>query len=280
MLKKTILSIAGVAALFASQIATAGWDRLDSGDVEVSIIGEHGRSLPEYPVKRTQRTYRAYLEARQGTEYGVRIRNRSNQRIGVVVAVDGRNIISGKHSKLRSNERMYILQPYQTAVYDGWRTGKNRINRFYFTDSQDSYSGRWGDYSAMGVIAVAAFAERRPQYQQEYSYRDNHESRRSNPGTGTRSNNSTFKQKSAPAAAEPGTGYGDGKYSPSRRVKFKAKNKAFARYFVKYEWRKTLCELGVINCRNDYQSRRPNRMWDDSDFAPPPPGGYRAQQLD
>ena len=47
----------------------------------------------------------------------------------------------------------------------------------------------------------------------------------------------------------------------------------FGRYFIKYEWRQTLCELGIVRCRPDRYSRRPNRMWDDDNrYAPYPPG--------
>jgi len=131
------------------------------GDVEIEVIGDRGRSLSEYPLESEDRPgiYKAYLEAKRGQNYSIQIRNRTNQRVGVVVAVDGRNIISGARSELRSDERMYVLGPYQKETYEGWRTGKNRVNRFYFTDAGDSYSGAWGDYSAMGVIAVAAFRE-------------------------------------------------------------------------------------------------------------------------
>ena len=119
-------------------------------------------------------SYKAYLEAAKGLNYSGQIRNRSNERIGVVFAVDVRNVISGDRSNLSPNERMYVLGPYQQESYEGWRTGKNRVNRFYFTDEGDSYAGAWDDYSAMGVIAVAAFRENAPvqRWSQEMCIRD------------------------------------------------------------------------------------------------------------
>jgi len=39
----------------------------------------------------------------------IEVKNRLNRRVGLVIAVDGRNIISGTKSWLRNNERMYIL---------------------------------------------------------------------------------------------------------------------------------------------------------------------------
>ncbi len=56
----------------------------------------------------------------------------ATRRVGVVVAVDGRNIISGKQSWLRNDERMYILEPYGVGEFKGWRTSLDSINRRYF----------------------------------------------------------------------------------------------------------------------------------------------------
>ena len=124
----------------AADSDTGGAQRFDSGKVEVEVVNDRGRPYPQYPPRR------AGIERVQGVcgggadqKYSVQIRNRSNQRIGVVIAVDGRNIISGDRSNLRPDERMYVLGPYQQETYEGWRTGKNRVNRFYFTDAGDSY---------------------------------------------------------------------------------------------------------------------------------------------
>ncbi|MFO1350568.1 MAG: hypothetical protein U1F68_07795 [Gammaproteobacteria bacterium] len=231
-------------------------ERLDTGDIAVEVVTDYGRNYPQYPVERDRRVYRAYLEARENDEYGVRIYNRSRYRIGVVVAVDGRNIISGERSELQPSERMYILGPHESALYNGWRTGKNQVNRFYFTEAGDSYSAAWGDYSAMGVIAVAAFKERVPVYEPRP---DQDLSRRSD-------------KRAAPGArAEPGTGFGEEEYSPSRQVEFLAEDRAFARYFLKYEWREGLCEKNVIRCHREHEREPDNRFWNDDRYAPPPP---------
>ena len=61
--------------------------------------------------------------------------------------------------RLRADERMYVLPPHESATYEGWRTERDTVNRFYFTEPGDSYAAAFGDRSAMGVIAVAAFRE-------------------------------------------------------------------------------------------------------------------------
>ena len=55
---------------------------------------------------------KVYAEAARGDQYTILVRNRLARRVGVVLAVDGRNIISGQKSWLKNNERMYILEPY------------------------------------------------------------------------------------------------------------------------------------------------------------------------
>ncbi len=221
--------------------------------VKIEVLNDNGRSLRQYPVRRQGRggAYRAYLEAKRGKNYAIRVSNNSAHRIGVVIAVDGRNIISGKRSQLRPDERMYVLRPDESAVYEGWRVARNRVNRFYFTDSADSYAEAFQDRSAMGVIAVATFREKRYEARPEYELR--HGMRRGQ------------------AKSQPGTGFGESEWSPSVQVEFEPEHRPVSRHFLKYEWRKTLCRKGVIDCRD---SQPKNRFWPDDEggYAPYPPG--------
>jgi len=247
--------------------------------IDIDIVNDYGRQFKQYPVdSHKYNVERAYLEAKDGKAYGIRIRNKSNQRIGLVIAVDGRNIISGGKSKLKAKERMYILNPYQRATYKGWRSNKNRVNEFYFTDVPDSYADRtFGDTSAMGVIAVAVFKEKygrwqRDDYYNDYSYKGGRKPNKSKP----KERNSAAPQSKGnyDAYDEPGTGYGDDRYSPTRRVNFEAERKASVKHFIKYEWKATLCEMGISNCRKKYNKRDRNRFWPnqrDGRYAPPPP---------
>ena len=269
-----------VAALLLS--STAVWAQRAGDDVEISVTGDGGRSLREYPVRSSgSGVYKAYLEARRGQNYSVTVRNRTNERIGVVIAVDGRNIISGDRSNLRANERMYVLQPRQRESYSGWRTGKNRVNRFYFTDAGDSYASAWGDESAMGVIAVAAFREARQEesVQQPWTRQGPGHSDQRGLRRGPMASESPAPRSAQ--SAEPGTGYGEKDWSPSRRVEFDPEQRAFQQVFLKYAWRETLCRQGIAdNCRDERPQRRPrNRFWDDDDgYAPPPPPARRFER--
>lgn len=135
-----------------------------NNDVAVEVVTDEGRTLPLYQHSTSGEVYKAYLEAEAQARYSIRVRNNTRDRVGLVIAVDGRNIISGEKSNLRADERMYLLDPGETQAYEGWRTGQDRVNRFFFTEAGDSYAETFGDTSALGVIAVAVYHEklRRP----------------------------------------------------------------------------------------------------------------------
>ena len=255
----------------ASKIAPA--DRIG-----VEIVADDGRVFARYDLHdRSQRgSLRAYLEAERDHNYGIRIRNYSGERIGLVIAVDGRNILSGRKSHLQANEPMYVLGAHDQATYEGWRTSESRVHRFFFTDVENSYAEAWGDRSAMGVIVVAAFREvpqthpRRQSELQEMAP----DARAPSESRAGKSMEST----DAPSAA--GTGFGNGHQSRSVRVSFKPQRKAFTKHFLKYEWRETLVSMGVIR-----DAPPKNRFWPEQlgqaqtrGFAPYPPGYWNQRR--
>lgn len=215
--------------------------------ISVEVISDHRGNLRKYHARSPGNSgKRSYIVAQDNERYTIRIRNNSSERVGLVIAVDGRNILSGQKSYLRPNEKMYVLQPYASAEYAGWRTGRNEVNRFFFTDMDNSYSAAWGDFSAMGIIAVAAFPER---HQQEQHYRDRKQH-------GKKSGKIDKQGKSA------GTGFGEERWSPSRAVRFVAQQHPMMQEFIKYEYRSSLCRRGIVRCR-------PERNRDDG-FVPSP----------
>jgi hypothetical protein len=269
---RQLLLLVSVFLLIAFACATAA----SAATVNVDLLSDSKGVLTLYRVGSAGKhdTFRAYVEAEKGEEYGIRIRNNTARRVGVVVAVDGRNIISGKKSNLRRNERMYILGPYESATYEGWRTAMNTVNRFYFTEPGDSYAGAFGDYSAMGVVAVAVYREKDVPAPRSRVYNREKEEKRAEDRSGAGKPGPSPSEEGAPGTLAPqrkgesaGTGFGEEKYSPSIRVQFRPERRVAERHFLKYEWRDTLCRKGVINCRFTR-----NRFWDDDDgYAPYPP---------
>ncbi len=259
-------------------IATSAWGGSVGDAVEVLVRSDNGNELPLYPVSRRQDNKRVYAEAIKGDHYTIVVRNRLNRRVGIVVAVDGRNIVSGQKSWLKSSERMYVLEPYGEGEYSGWRTSMERINRFYFTNPSDSYAAAFKDESAMGVIAVAVYPEVRPvePLVREQFGGNNSSFRDSAPAAGAGSAAAPQPQQRAAREARKsesesaGTGFGRDEYAPAREVTFTPERHAQEKIFIKYEWRDTLRRLGVLAPDRPRPVR--NRMWPGEGFAPYPPG--------
>ncbi len=227
--------------------------------VSVEIVGPDGGTFREIPLNSRDGALRSYLAAEKGARYEVRVRNTSGERLGIVIAVDGRNIINGRRSELSAAEPMYVLDAWGLQSYAGWRASLEAINEFYFTDWKDSYAEAFGDRTARGVIAIAVYREVSPP---AAVYQPDAKESRDRAADGQPAN-------SAPPAAErsAGTGYGDRRVDRAVRVEFVAQSNPQSRHFIKYEWRETLCRKRVMECGE------PNRFWDESTlgFAPPPP---------
>ncbi len=273
VLKNLLLPLASVLLLAAAPVFAQR--------VSVQVLDDNGSVFRTYPVNSQQpNSFRAYLEAKRDVRYGIRVRNNTNQRVGLIIAVDGRNIISGEKSYLGSAERKYILNPHAEATHRGWRSDRDSVQRFYFTDEGDSYAGAWGDGSAMGVIAVAVYAEQAQEIiisedsdrltplveQAQAAMAQDRPAPPAGTGYGERASSQSQQQQQA-----AGTGYGEHERSISKRVNdFTPETQAMEKHFYKYEWYESLCQKRVIDCQPE-QSSRENRMWDDNGYAPPPP---------
>jgi hypothetical protein len=234
--------------------------------VSVEIVDASGTVFREFPLNTRDGALRSYLQAEKGARYQVRVRNTTGQRLGLVIAVDGRNIINGSKSDLARTEPMYVLDAWSTQDYAGWRANLDAINEFYFTDWSDSYAEAFGDRSARGVIAVAVYGEVQPP---RPAYRAYEEHERSADAAGGPAASAPAPAARSDKAAErsAGTGYGDRRIDRAVQVEFVARSNADSRHFIKYEWRETLCRKRVLECGE------PNRFWDEAalGFAPPPP---------
>jgi hypothetical protein len=234
--------------------------------VDIEIVSDRGTKYLTIPHREfwseKTRIIKKYQVAVNNEKYGIIIRNNSPERVGVVVAVDGRNIISGKRSNLRSSEEMYVIGGYEQTRFDGWRTARDTVHRFYFTDSTDAYAVRtFKDSSALGVIAVAVFREQRTP---DRFFELNLQNGAPAPVNEGRASGKT---RSAEQDDALGTGFGDGQYSPSSRVVFEPVSYPFQKTLIKYERRETLCREGILDCSQPSG----NRLWDLEAFAPYPP---------
>ncbi len=236
--------------------------------VDVRIVSDSGGEFSQYRTylrssgRNAQDTKYFYLEAVKGSRYSVQVTNRSDRRLAVVIAVDGRNIINGQKSDLRRNERMYVIGPYETDTFEGWRTGLDRTNRFYFTEPSDSYAEKvFADGSAMGTIALAVYRERIPEFSLHSRMKETPAGVAPSAPVEGRSAGAAEKKKDERA----GTGFGETTYSPAQVVQFDPEHTPADKIILKYEWRSELCRKGIVPCVPG------NRFWpDDREFAPIP----------
>lgn len=266
-MRYSLMAVVFIAAMASAAQGSAHTGGPLRGDVGVEIVSDNGTKFFSIPWQESgngaTRTVKQYLEARKGERYGIVIKNNSPERVGVVIAVDGRNIISGKKSDLGRREMMYLVNAYEHAKYNGWRTTDNEVHRFYFTSPSDSYSKKtFGDASAMGVIAVAVYREKerpRPMIEERKN-----EIAPSAPSaeSAARGRQKTLADHSA------GTGFGESQYSPVIIVEFEPERTPVQKTLVKYEWRETLCRKGLLRCGQGAG----NRLWDQNEYARYPPG--------
>jgi hypothetical protein len=174
MTRVTTSLLLALGVLLPTAEAAYPWGDTPGNLVSVSVEVE-GRDAPLYCA--TDGSGRFYLEARPGARYAVRLANRTAERLGVAVTVDGLNVISGERTipKNRISRwthegrpepepgRMYILDPSDETVIRGWRSSLQDVRQFTFVDERASYASRSGKAnSRMGWIEVAVYRERRP----------------------------------------------------------------------------------------------------------------------
>lgn len=220
-----------------------------------------------------------YVEAVKNAEYSLRLRNRTDRRMAVALAVDGLNTIDAKTGSA-SKASKWVLDPWETVTIEGWQIGPDAARRFFFTSEDKSYGAWLGKTSKLGVIEAVAYREYLPPPPpQPVLEREKKESGRS------RSYDSAAPQavgKSAPAPADSldddmaATGIGRKIDNRVTRVNMRLDPRPAAHLRLRYEYREQLVQLGVLPSYDEEQAlaRRERALsFDDFDFAPDPWGG-------
>jgi hypothetical protein len=232
---------------------------------------------------------RHYFQAFQGRNYSLVIRNTTGRRVGVLIAVDGLNVVNGQRSALDRHEPMYVLGPWETAEIQGWRSSMSNVRKFVFVDEERSYAERTGQANGdMGWIRVLAYREvqRQPlwgNWSRPREIRGDERSQLDQNGEESDGGAAPIPgMKSAPAPdskrsmssqgyardeSAPGTGWGDREYDPVQQTSFEPMAWAADKIALRYEYASGLRALGIII------SRRPRvfeRDRGELGFAQPP----------
>ena len=204
---------------------------------------------------------RHYFQAFKGRNYSVVIRNTTGRRVGVLLAVDGINVVNGDRSSLSRNEPMYVLDPWESAEISGWRTSLNEVRRFVFVDEQRSYAERTGQSNGdLGWIRVLAFREAGSNAWWQGGRPDVNDGREAVPFSGKAMPRNQAAPQLKPMSPgdrsmaegfgdegdNPGTGWGDRNYDPVQRTRFEGERVATDHIVFRYEYASGLRALGIV----------------------------------
>jgi hypothetical protein len=250
-------------------------------EVEVLV---NGRSLEEYAARG-----RHYVEALEGEEYELRIRNPLGERVAVALSVDGMNSIDARRSSAWEASK-WVIGPYQTITISGWQMSSSRARRFYFTTERDSYGAKLGRTANLGVISAVFFRERQPvvvvvppprprPYEDDRIERRSENKRRADAPSSSQGRESAGAAKSADAYPGPddesaATGIGRNVRNDVSWTNMDLQSRAVAEVTIRYEYREALVRLGIIPRyypRQDTLRRRERSTgFEERGFSPEP----------
>ena len=304
---RPVTTLVGVLMLAApvTALAHAPYPSQSPGTLVGVSVEVEGRDTPLYLAPDGSGRY--YLEAERGARYAIRLDNRSHERLGVALTVDGLNVISGERSPQpwrswlgRDPGRMYVLGPWDSVLVQGWRTSLEDVRRFTFVDEKRSYAARSGKANAkMGWIEVVVYRERRPiawwgGSRPDEVTRDRREAprpysergRRDDDGEAQADAKSSREPDAPPPAAEkrsgdaygsaprpeayPGTGWGQRTDDPAVVVEFEPERSPAERLTLRYEYASGLRALGIFPYPTWNRDRLSERERGRDGFAKPP----------
>jgi hypothetical protein len=291
------LALGALALLAVTRVApaAAGPEWTAAGDIVDVEVQVDGRTTPLFSAPR--HLDRHYFQAFRGQNYSLVLRNNSADRIGVLIAVDGLNVVNGERSSLSRHEAMYVLDPWEWAEIKGWRTSLEEVRRFVFVDEEKSYAERSGKANGdMGWIRVLAFREEGGHWLSERDLRSLNE-RGKRRGYGDRlpmPGRDSGEAPPVPASpsgdevqaegkseargpsdlhadsddSNPGTGWGDRSRDVVRRTRFTPESRPTDHIVLRYEYAQGLRALGIDVRR--HRDRLLERENGELGFAQPP----------
>jgi hypothetical protein len=224
----------------------------------------NGRPLAEYYARG-----RTYVEALDGAEYELRLRNTSPDRVAVALSVDGLNTIDARHTSAW-NASKWVIEPYQTITISGWQMSSERARRFYFTNERDSYGAKLGQTANLGVISAVFFKERRrvvvpPPYPITRDRIEPEQSARAQESPSAKSRGVVSPRPDDDYAA---TGIGRDVRHDVRWVDMDLESRSAGEVTIRYEYYSALLRLGVLPRPTTYQPLQ--RREDSRGFSPEP----------
>ena len=129
--------------------------------------------MPEYsldvlvngkPITKYYHEGKLYVEGRQKTDYSIRFRNHTGDRVLAVITVDGLSVMDGEEASYKSGG--YVVGPFESVTVKGWRISDEEVAKFTFGAKKNSFAAKSGTPHNTGVIGVAVFKEFAKEYTQ------------------------------------------------------------------------------------------------------------------
>ena len=226
---------------------------------------------------------RRYVEAREGAEYEVLLRNPLPVRVAVALSVDGLNTIDARRTSAWEASK-WVIEPYGTIRVSGWQMSSRRARRFYFTTERDSYAARLGRATDLGLITAVFFRESapRPYPVTPPPYDGSHQRSESPAESEMRAEGGARKSRgSAGAMTAPrpddshaATGIGRSVEHSVEWIQMRLERSPAAEVSIRYEYRDALIRLGLLPRlpRDDSALRRRERArgFEEPGYCPEP----------
>lgn len=204
----------------------------------------NGRPLTEYHARG-----RTYVEAIQGAEYELEIKNPLPLRVAVALSVDGLNSIDARHTSAW-NASKWVIEPYGRITIGGWQMSSDRARRFYFTDERDSYAAKLGQTANIGVISAVFFRERRrypvPIIPPPTSRREQSDSRPSKSQSNEAAGQDRALRRDPIDDGYAATGIGRSVRNDVRWIEMDLESQPAGELMIRYEYYSALRRLGVV----------------------------------
>ncbi len=123
--------------------------RVGGWELEVAVDGR--------PLEVVCRAGRSCIAGRPGQLYQVRLRNPTQQTVGVMLTVDGLSPHSRERTEVVPFRRGMILQPGAVGTWRGWRLNQDEVEAFVFDRVEDSLATRVGTIPQIGLIEAAVY---------------------------------------------------------------------------------------------------------------------------
>jgi hypothetical protein len=227
---------------------------------------------------------RRYVEAREGAEYELLLRNPLPVRVAVALSVDGLNTIDARRTSAWESSK-WVIEPYGSIRISGWQMSSSRARRFYFTTERDSYAARLGRASDLGLITAVFFRENAPRpypvtppYDEPVRPRDRSEAPRENESraesAGRRARGGASVAAAPPDDDYAATGIGRSVGNDVTWIQMPLERTPAAELTVRYEYRDALVRLGLLPrpWRDDGALRRRERArgFEEPAYCPEP----------